>query len=206
MPTDPVQEQEQLVGQLQKRVPPLADALAAVANAEEECRAANIDENDYTIFTLQDLEFEHELVVQSVSKKIAFIDNQVSDPFSCPTRRSRCFRADCLSQHDEPDAGAARAVREHVPVLRSGRDEHPGACGDDGCAREPGDHLLGTWSWFPHPQIYADVLQDEDMHLIHEELTTEYGAVTYEAFINLLVSSSDTRNRSPCLTDNARAG
>lgn len=65
--------------QLQKRVPPLADVLAAVANAEEECRATNIDGNDSTIFTLQDLEFEHELVVQSVSKKIAFIDNQVGD-------------------------------------------------------------------------------------------------------------------------------
>ena len=39
-----------------------------------------MDENDYTVFTFHDLEFEHELVVQSVSKKIAFIDNQVSDP------------------------------------------------------------------------------------------------------------------------------
>ena len=62
---------------LQTRLPALEEALAAVASAEEECRAANIDENDYTVFTLQDLEFEHELKVQGVSKKIAFIDNQV---------------------------------------------------------------------------------------------------------------------------------
>jgi hypothetical protein len=44
---------------------------------DQECLAANVEENDYTIFTYQDLQFELELVVQSVVKKIAFIDNQV---------------------------------------------------------------------------------------------------------------------------------
>ena len=51
--------------------------MAELATAEEDCQAANVDENDYTVFTFQDLQFEHELVVQSISKKIAFIDNQV---------------------------------------------------------------------------------------------------------------------------------
>lgn len=31
-------------------------------------------------------------------------------------------------------------------------------------------------------------MQDEDTYLIFEQLVQEYGAVTYEAFINLLVS------------------
>lgn len=48
-----------------------------MASTEQECQAANVEENDYTIFTCQDLQFELELVVQSVVKKIAFIDNQV---------------------------------------------------------------------------------------------------------------------------------
>lgn len=61
---------------LQSRLSPLSEALADIAKAEEDCRAANVDENDYTVFTLQDLEFEHGLVVQSISKKIVFIDNQ----------------------------------------------------------------------------------------------------------------------------------
>ena len=34
-------------------------------------------------------------------------------------------------------------------------------------------------------QLFAS--QDEDMHLIYEQLVIDYGAVTYEAFINLLV-------------------
>jgi len=62
---------------IQTRIPALLDALANVASAEAECSSANVEENDYTVFTCQDLQFELELVVQSIAKKIAFIDNQV---------------------------------------------------------------------------------------------------------------------------------
>lgn len=51
-----------------------------MAAVEAECEAANVEENDYTVFTYQDLVFELELVAQSIAKKIAFIDNQVSAP------------------------------------------------------------------------------------------------------------------------------
>jgi hypothetical protein len=61
--------------------------LADVASAEKECTAANVEENDYTVFTCQDLQFELELVVQSIAKKIAFIDNQARLPVcDCCTR------------------------------------------------------------------------------------------------------------------------
>ena len=74
--------QQQLVQQIQTRIPAFSDELAEVASAEGECSAANVEENDYTVFNCQDLEFELELLVQSVAKKIAFIDNQVFDPLS----------------------------------------------------------------------------------------------------------------------------
>jgi len=66
------------VEQIQTRLPALGEALDVVANAEAECNAANVEENDYTVFTTQDLEFELELLVQSIHKKFTFIDNQVS--------------------------------------------------------------------------------------------------------------------------------
>jgi hypothetical protein len=75
--TNLLQAQQEQVRQIQTRIPALSDTLAAVATAEADCNAANVEENDYTIFTCQDLEFELELVVQSIVKKIAFIDNQV---------------------------------------------------------------------------------------------------------------------------------
>lgn len=62
---------------LQTRMPTLSDSLHAVAAADSECLDANVDENDYTVFTLEDLRFELELLSQSITKKIAFIDNQV---------------------------------------------------------------------------------------------------------------------------------
>ena len=65
------------VKEIQTRLPTLSEALAQVERAEQNCTAANIEENDYTVFTCQDLEFELGLVTQSIAKKISFIDNQV---------------------------------------------------------------------------------------------------------------------------------
>lgn len=62
---------------VQERMPDLSEALQNVSTVEMECVAANIEENDYTVFTSQDLEFELGLVVQGIAKKISFIDNQV---------------------------------------------------------------------------------------------------------------------------------
>jgi hypothetical protein len=73
----PLEVQQQSVQEIQTRIPAISDALREVVAAEAECNAANVEENDYTVFTCQDLEFELELVVQSIAKKIAFIDNQV---------------------------------------------------------------------------------------------------------------------------------
>jgi hypothetical protein len=72
-----LQSQQEQVQLIQTRIPALSDTLASVESAEAECSAANVEENDYTVFTCQDLQFELELVVQSIAKKIAFIDNQV---------------------------------------------------------------------------------------------------------------------------------
>lgn len=62
---------------MQTRIPGVTESLSMLAVVEQECQAANVEENDYTVFTYRDLEFEHELVVQSITKKLAFIDNQV---------------------------------------------------------------------------------------------------------------------------------
>lgn len=70
-------------------MPVLSDTLADVMTAEKACVAANVEENDYTVFTCQDLQFELELVEQSIAKKIAFIDNQVIVSF--------VFRVSCFA-------------------------------------------------------------------------------------------------------------
>ncbi len=72
-----VQEQQRQVQEIQTKLPALSDKLEEAAAAEAECTAANVEENDYTVLTCQDLDFELELLVQSIAKKISFIDNQV---------------------------------------------------------------------------------------------------------------------------------
>jgi hypothetical protein len=59
---------------------PLSSLLDELEVAEKECLDANVDveENDYTIFSRKDLEFELELVQQAVAKKSLFIENQVN--------------------------------------------------------------------------------------------------------------------------------
>ena len=90
---------------IQTRLPDLRDGLAEAAKAEAECSSANVEENDYTVFTCQDLAFELELVSQSIGKKIAFIENQVGTP----AHRNSDLEfirgsSDCLAQYDEFDA------------------------------------------------------------------------------------------------------
>ena len=77
--------------QLRTKLPLLREDLAEVERAEDDCKAANVDENDYTVFTCQDLEFELELLEQSITKKIAFIDNQVRLLVAYGSYLSECF-------------------------------------------------------------------------------------------------------------------
>jgi hypothetical protein len=55
----------------------LENSLSDIEEIDARCHEANIEENDYTVFSVDDLKFELELVKQSVNKKSAFIENQV---------------------------------------------------------------------------------------------------------------------------------
>ena len=69
---------------------PIKESLATIEAVERECSEANVEENDHTIFTVDDLIFELELVKTSASKKLAFIENQVSATASTQQSPSFC--------------------------------------------------------------------------------------------------------------------
>jgi hypothetical protein len=104
--------QQQQVQHIQTRLPALSDSLDKVASAELECNAANVEENDYTVFTCQDLEFELELVVQSVAKKIAFIDNQVCLCIQSTVHDDphKIHSSDRLTEYDQPHTRTTGAI------------------------------------------------------------------------------------------------
>ena len=76
--TEPcLKSQQDQIDHIQQRLSPLSSVLDEVAAIEAELIESNIEENDYTVFTHSDLDFELKLVQQTVVKKIKFIDNQV---------------------------------------------------------------------------------------------------------------------------------
>ncbi|KAG6833447.1 hypothetical protein H0H87_006813 [Tephrocybe sp. NHM501043] len=152
-----LESQQGQVQEIQMRLPALSDVLADVARAEAECGAANVEENDYTVFTCQDLEFELELLNQSVGKKIAFIDNQVVSRDMTNLTPAQLEQFETAFRYFDRDQTNTLSLSEMVAALAS----------------------LGI------------VYTDEDMVLIFEDLTEEYGAVTFEAFINLLVDITE---------------
>lgn len=72
-----VEDQLAHVQRLNVNLPPLDAFLETIADLDEQCIEANIEENDYTTYTLDELSYELSLVKSSVSKKLAFLDNQM---------------------------------------------------------------------------------------------------------------------------------
>lgn len=56
---------------------PLDQFLGIISAIDQQCEEANIEENDYTTYTYDELEYELSLVRNSVSKKLAFLENQM---------------------------------------------------------------------------------------------------------------------------------
>ena len=130
-----------------------------------------MDENDYTVFTHQDLEFELGLVVQSITKKIAFIDNQIV---------SRNMTNLTPAQLEQFESTFRYFDRDETNTLRL--EELAGALASLGIVYSVSAIVLECGD------LGADcVMQDSDMDIIYDQLVSDYGAVTYEAFINLLV-------------------
>jgi hypothetical protein len=65
---------QKITGKLQ----PLQSSLQKIDDLDRQCEEANTEENDYTIYSVEDLSFELSLVQKAVQKKSAFIENQVS--------------------------------------------------------------------------------------------------------------------------------
>ncbi|GLB38228.1 putative ca2+ insensitive EF hand [Lyophyllum shimeji] len=162
-----LESQQEQVQEIQTRLPALSDLLASVARAEAECSAANVEENDYTVFTCQDLEFELELLTQSVAKKIAFIDNQIVSRNMTNLTPAQLEQFESTFRYFDKDETNTLNLSEMTAALAS----------------------LGI--------IYSD----EDMVFIFEDLTAAYGAVTFEAFINLLVDITEDQTSPEQLRD-----
>ncbi|RMZ78664.1 hypothetical protein DV738_g3787, partial [Chaetothyriales sp. CBS 135597] len=71
-----VQDQLEHAQRLSANLHPLEQYLDGIAVLDEQCQSANIDENDFTTYTYDELVYELGLVKQSVQKKLTFLENQ----------------------------------------------------------------------------------------------------------------------------------
>lgn len=65
---------------IKKGLAPIQAVLGHLKRLEERCVEAHIEENDYTIYTYDDLEYAFNLAKSSVDKKLDFFQNQVRIP------------------------------------------------------------------------------------------------------------------------------
>ncbi|KAF2484546.1 alpha-actin-like proteinin [Neohortaea acidophila] len=72
-----VEDQTAHTKQIAKNLPPLDQYLTIIQKLDYQCQEANIEENDFTTYTYDELAYELSLVKSSVQKKLAFLDNQL---------------------------------------------------------------------------------------------------------------------------------
>jgi len=65
------------VQRLHSNLPPLDAFLDSLALLDTQCQEANIEENDFTTYTYDELSYELGLVKSSVAKKLSFLENQM---------------------------------------------------------------------------------------------------------------------------------
>ncbi|VUC33533.1 unnamed protein product [Clonostachys rosea] len=72
-----VEDQLHHVQKLSDNLPPMDRYLETIEAVEIKCQEANIEENDFTTYTYDELSYELGLVKSSVQKKLAFLENQM---------------------------------------------------------------------------------------------------------------------------------
>ncbi|GAB7323427.1 hypothetical protein MBLNU13_g05881t1 [Cladosporium sp. NU13] len=72
-----VEDQLSHTQQISGHLPPLDQYLEVIAKLDKQCEQANIEENDYTTYTYEELVYELSLVRSSVHKKLVFLENQM---------------------------------------------------------------------------------------------------------------------------------
>ncbi|KIM63382.1 hypothetical protein SCLCIDRAFT_24265 [Scleroderma citrinum Foug A] len=166
----PLEKQQEDVRTFQARLPDMSHRLSLVSSAENECLAANVEENDYTVFTCQDLEFELELVTQCIAKKISFIDNQIVLRNMTNLTPVQLEQFEGTFRYFARDETNTLSLPEFTAALAS----------------------LGM------------VYSDEDMDYLFDQLEQEYGAITFQAFINLLVDITEDQTSPEQLRESFR--
>ncbi|KAF8443488.1 calponin homology domain-containing protein [Terfezia claveryi] len=72
-----IEQQLQQVRLLHNNIIPIKSELDKIRTYAEDCDEANCEENDYTVYSYEELEYEYGLAKENVAKKLGFLENQI---------------------------------------------------------------------------------------------------------------------------------
>ncbi|KAK9449246.1 calponin homology domain-containing protein [Limtongia smithiae] len=71
-------ESQRTVAQaIQRKLDPVSSLLASLSQLRQDLEEANVEENDYTVYSYDELDYEFKLAKDALSKKLLFIENQI---------------------------------------------------------------------------------------------------------------------------------
>ncbi|CAG8495259.1 3574_t:CDS:10 [Acaulospora colombiana] len=108
-----------IVKDLSSKLKPLETSLGHIEDLDVQCNEANIEENDYTVFSVDDLRFELGLVQQSIAKKTAFIENQIVSRNMTNLTPAQLEEFESTFRHFDKDASNTLNIFEFKAALAS---------------------------------------------------------------------------------------
>lgn len=116
----PLQDQKQTLLKMAEELPALRTALTNdIAAANQRCVEAKVDENDYTVFTYDDLEFELEIAEGGMRKKMGFVDNQMVSATHTNITPAKLEEFESTFKHFDKDGSNVLTVYEMHSALAS---------------------------------------------------------------------------------------
>lgn len=119
------QDQRRAIQQLSGSLPMMRKTLRDVNTLNQECLQAGIEENDFTVVSYEDLEYEIGLLESNLRKKLSFIENRkhLGSSLERALLISDTARRDRLGRSVECDTCSIGGVAGYVAILRHRRLE-----------------------------------------------------------------------------------
>lgn len=114
-----LEAQLESVANLVEHIGPLQAVLSEISGIAEECGRANIEENDHTIYTFDDIDYQFRLVTESVLKKQKFIETQIVARSKSNVTAGQLEEIDAIFQHFDRNCSDALLLEDFGAAVAS---------------------------------------------------------------------------------------
>ncbi|KAJ9103627.1 hypothetical protein QFC19_004202 [Naganishia cerealis] len=171
----PLQEQKALAQRISVEVGQIKGDVAAAAGLSNRCTEAKIDWGD--LEPIEDLEYEAQLLEDDIAAKLRFIENGEFFPIL------ECKNADCGLITELIATNHSNVTKDKLLEWQ--------ATWQHFCDEDMGFQDLDSRQLQAALASLGHVYSTEDFLRIYDDIARKHGAVTYEAFVELLVTITE---------------